>query len=143
MDKYGQIGPEKGDYDHDVRTIAHALDDGDHAISAILAHRGTRMQTVLASKKHLLVIGGDPLSGQSARERDATEAHLWLFVAVQEHGAYWFRVDTVAHPSYVAEKLDVMAADAETITDFLTRLGAAMGADPQYAQSTVVVVDGG
>lgn len=139
MDKYGQIGPDKGDYDHDVALVANALTAGIQAVSVILAHRGTRMQIVLATKEHLLVYGGDPLSGQSARERDATEAQLWVFVAMQEHGAYWFRLDTIAHSSYISEKLDVMPGDAETIMDFLTRLGRAMGADPQVAQSTVVV----
>jgi acetylornithine/succinyldiaminopimelate/putrescine aminotransferase len=134
MDKYGQIGPDKGEYDHDVALVANSLTAGIQAVSVILAHRGTRMQLLLASKEHTLVFGGDPLY-------DA--AGVWVFLAVQEHGAHWFRIDTIAHTSYLREKLGVTEADAETISDFLVRLGHAMGLRVEAARSTVEVVDAG
>lgn len=125
MDKFGQIGPEKGDYDRDVKAIADALNYGGRAVTLALTHRLTRQQVTVALKRTMEVCGADYGGGPPG-----TKGGDFAFVAVDEKGAYWFRVDMLTDPSYIVTKLGLNVVDAETLSDFLRRLGLALGHDP-------------
>ena len=120
MDEYGQIGPEKGDYAADMQAVWRALQDaGDpKPVFVKLADAGTLLRLLVAWAPAIGVPGSAPwpVDGTSEPLED------WFFVAVVEHGAYWFRVDTLQKGGYVASKLGLEARDGETVAEFLTRL---------------------
>lgn len=121
MDKYGQIGPEKGDYASDARAVATNLADVGACFVAF-AHDGTRMNLILVPRMHVACEGAEPAGLERAGEVPA----WWIHVAVTEHGAYWFDVFNYADPGYVASKLDITLVDGTALAEFLTRLGSAL-----------------
>lgn len=120
MDVHGQIGPEKGDYAADVKRVADVLETGRTAYVK-LADRGTSYRLVLIERESLAFPALDPDSPIDG----VPPGSNYLFVAVIEHGAYWFRLDTYPDPGYVADKLDLHEADGEVLAEFLSRLGFA------------------
>lgn len=114
MDQFQQIGQEKGDYAADVRDVARVLTAG-HPTTVALAHRMTRMQLVLALYGSVAVLTPPP--GVDGEDR------VFMFVAVIEHGAYWFATDGFLDPGFVAGKLGLAYVDGATVAEFLTRVG--------------------
>lgn len=114
MDQFQQTGPEKGDYAADVRALARTLTSG-LPTTVALAHRVTRMQLVLSLYDWVTVITPPP--GVDGEER------AFMFVAVIEHGAYWFALDGYLDPGFVADKLGLAYVDGATVAEFLTRVG--------------------
>lgn len=110
----GVIGPERGSYAADVRAIAERLDAG-WTVFVALDDEGTRYNLVVARVQDIDSLGRDP--GGVTDE--------YLFVAVQDHGAYWFNPTSLLTPDYVANKLNVSDTDGKVIGEFLTRLNAA------------------
>src|SRR5690348_2433853 len=100
MDEFGQIGPEKGRYGEDVQDVANALRFGERAVTLALTHRLTRQQVTVALKSSMEVIGEDYGGGPPGTRGDG----LWVFLAVDEHGAYWFRIDHFVDAGYIATK---------------------------------------
>lgn len=115
MDQYRQIGPEKGDYDDDVQRVARELMNGE-TVHVALTHRMTRQSLVLAFASSIAKISPVEGLGQD----------MFLLVVRPEKGAYWFRIDHFQTPDYIAARMGVHLADAETISDFLARLGEAV-----------------
>lgn len=127
MDEFSQIGPDKGHYDQDVKSIADALRYPERAVTFALTHRMTRQQLVVVLKDAMELVA--PPAG-------CTEG-VWAFVAVVEKGAYWFRIDHLVEPSYIASKLGIHLVDATTISDLLRRLALALDVTPVRARSVV------
>lgn len=134
MDRFGQIGPEKGDYDRDVLAVANALEHGERAVTLALAHRMTRQQVTIALKRKMEVIGADYGGGPPGTKGDGEFA----YVSVDEKGAYWFRIDVRVDAGYLASKLGLRTPDADALSDFLCRIARVLGPEPQWPSSTVI-----
>lgn len=125
MDEYGQIGPEKGDYQDDLATIAEALKIGPVRIK--LADRMTRYDLVLATADRMGWLAAEP-----DRELGAPVEH-WLLVAQDRRGCGWFRLGT-PHAAYVAEVMRMAnAGDGEVIAAFIAALAPHVIGDPQWS----------
>jgi hypothetical protein len=120
MDTWGQIGPEKGQYDADVLGLAAALTSG-ATVRVKLADRMTQYDLVLCRTHAMTRLGG---IGPS--EVDA------LYVSHMGKGAYEFpfgQGDT--DPGYVNTKLGYTSdADGEVVSEFINRLFRAMTLAP-------------
>lgn len=114
MDQYGQIGPEKGDYPADVRRVARQLNGA--TVFARLADRGGQLRLMLTARPDLSAPFGLPDGLDDEGD--------WVFVAVEDHGAYWLNLLVFNAPDYIAAKLGVAPGDGEIIGEFLTRLRA-------------------
>jgi hypothetical protein len=132
VDRFGQIGPEKGDYADDVESIADKLRFNENPVTFPLTHRMTRQQVTVALKDKVEVYGAGP---------EGTRGDgLWVFVAVDEKGAYWFRIDFLVEAGYAAAKLNLHPVDAETLVEFLALLADKLGHAPVEATSVVTQV---
>jgi hypothetical protein len=135
MDRFGQIGPEKGAYDEDVSNIANALQYGERAVTFALTHRMTRQQVTVVLKDKMEVYGADHGGGPPG-----TRGGCFAYVGVDEHGSYWFQIDLLVHWSFLKTKLGLHDVDAQTLSEFLAKLGGALGFDVQPGQSVITEV---
>lgn len=92
-----------------IRELAMHLAHGEAGRVELIA-RGSRIWLYLAWE---------------APPQDRQPEGIWMFAAVAEHGAYWFRVDAYVAPSYVSERLGLAYGDGETVAELLARLGLA------------------
>lgn len=114
MDGHGQIGPNKGDYESDVLSIASILSQGT-PVYVLLADRMTSYP--------LMITRRFATTSEIEREQHAND----VFIAHAGKGAYWFNLDGYAAPAYVADKLGFTAAgDGEVVAEFINRLTRAM-----------------
>lgn len=126
MDEYGQIGPEKGDYEHDCAMVAGELAKG-LPVYVHLTHRMTQQQLVLCLKDRMSLTAAVPGTGGGQ----------WLLIVRVEKGAYWFRVDHKQDPGYLARWLGGNEVDAETVADFIERIACALGTEPVATKSVI------
>lgn len=121
MDEYGQIGPEKGDYERDCRTVAHMLRKWGTVFVAFAAN-GTRMNLTLVHKGGLMTLGAD--AARPAGISGSAETTQWVLVVREEFGSYWFDLAGHIDPGYLQGKFDRCGeVDAEALTEFLLRVG--------------------
>ena len=120
MDGYGQIGPEKGTYDEDLKYLADRLYEFS-PVFVKLADRGTQYELFLFLARSLDCPFGTP---DGIEYGDPEKEELWLHVSKPRQGAAWFKLDAEQHASYVNETMGFTAnGDGEVIAAFLTRLG--------------------
>lgn len=131
-DRFGQIGPEKGDFAEDCLALAVLLRAG-RTVYVPLAHRMTRQGITLALSDSIDVPWAGP-EGMHQRHEEAP----WLFLAVEGRGAYHFRCGRDWNDAgYVAGHLckdGYNEVDSESIKLLLDQLGDALaeceGRDP-------------
>lgn len=113
-----EIRPDEPGYASYCRLVVDALSraDENNCVFVALVAKSTRMELAIVLQSAMFQV----------TEPRQPAANAYAMVAVMEHGAYWFDLESYLAPSYVAEKLNITSADGETIAEFLTRLGAAM-----------------
>lgn len=113
MDQYGQIGPEKGSYARDVRTVARMLVRGETPVYVAHVARMTRLGL------HLWLRSREGDLQVAPRGLEDAE---WLYVLVDEHGGTHFEIGSYLAPDYIATRLNVTLADAKELGEFFARL---------------------
>jgi hypothetical protein len=124
MDSYGQIGPEKPDYQRDLEAIASELlaTHGAAVVVVSFAARDTQKHIALGRMRHMEIRGDRPPG--FADTNDA------LFVGVA-NGRCAFLPMAWLHPSYVQQYLGTpFGADPDPLTEFLNALLGRMGYVP-------------
>lgn len=124
MDEYGQIGPEKGDYERDCRQVAHALRNHGNVFVAFAAN-GTRMDLTLIHKADLLCLpNGARPAGIGKLGADLPDTSQWVLVVREGYGSYWFDLTAHIAPGYLQGKFErTTDIDAEVLTEFLVCVG--------------------
>jgi hypothetical protein len=132
MDRYGTIGPARGDYASDVDHIAKLLRDG---MTVYVEH------CALGSRHRLLMVcTGQPnfiayCNSQEAIDAGGDRTHRydkeeWLFVGINTEGGAWgglYPFGSAPAPSYLAEKLGLRyGGDADTLARFIGDIWEAM-----------------
>lgn len=125
MDRYGQIGPEKGNWNQDCRRVAEVLADGETPFVA-LAHRGTRQEVMLMPASRAWCVEAKPTG------IDATDSPPWALLSVVGRGACWVQLGVgYVHAGYIAGHLSGAGhdpVDAESLAALLEGVAAALGA---------------
>lgn len=108
MDEYGQIGPDKPDYESDLGTIRRWLADGPVAVT--FAARMTQYALMLVAEEDIAFFDARPAGRSSGR----------LLVVWIGRGSAW--LDGEATPAYIADRLHGTLGDGEVIAGFLEQL---------------------
>jgi hypothetical protein len=95
-DEFGQVGPEKPRYVHDIAAIINELTHGATAVNVKFSARSTTRHIVLTTLHRCARIDADPegFGGQDA-----------LFVAIDNGKAAWLPIDFPLDPSYIHQYL--------------------------------------
>lgn len=124
MDRYGQIGPEKGNWNQDCRRVADVLADGRTPFVA-LAHRGTRQEVMLVLASRAWCVESEP------EGIDANDSPPWALLSVVGRGACWVQLGVgFMRAEYLAEHLSAEGhnpIDAESLAALLDGVSAALG----------------
>lgn len=132
MDRYGQIGPDKGDYDEDCQLIAGWLRRL-LPVFVKLAAEGTGFEVALIPVGALALASADesgkrcyPAGTQALDGTVGTQ----LLVVIRDKGSAWFDTRLRKAPPYIAEKFGYSnPIDPASIADFLDRVGRALHPD--------------
>ena len=115
-DEFGQVGPEKPRYVHDIATIINELTHGARVVNVKFAARSTMKHIVLTTLHSIARIDADP---EGFGGKDA------LFVGIDKGQAAWLPIEPHIHASYVAQYLGQPFGDGgddTPLADFLSEI---------------------
>lgn len=124
MDRYGQIGPEKGNWKQDCRRVAEVLRRRGVPFVA-LAHGGSRQEVMLTLASRAWCVEAEPTG------IDVNDLPPWALLSVVGRGACWVQLGVgYMHAGYLAGHLSgegYNAVDAESLAVLLDGVSAALG----------------